>query len=78
MKELCGHPTPKGPCTMQKGHNTEWHRHRKYDSVKWNIKEKANSTILESGVGRVPLNYAITRQLDNHDKLVVIVERDGH
>lgn len=73
-RELCGAPTPKGPCTLRKGHNVEWHRHREYESTSWTIKNEKGK-VLESGQNRVPLNYAITRQMLKHDSIVIEVTR---
>lgn len=73
-KELCGIVTPNGPCTLKKGHRVEWHRHRKYETTDWTIKSE-DGKVLETGENRVPLNYAITRQLAKHDQIVIFIDR---
>jgi len=77
MVETCGHPTKKGPCTMRKGHEAKFHRHREYNTVEWIIRHPKSRVILESGQARVPLNYAMTRQLDRHGSIVVECEVGG-
>lgn len=74
MKELCGHPTPSGPCTMPKGHSVGYHRHRVYQNITWTIEDK-NGDKIESGESRVPLNYAITRALEKSAFIVVHVKK---
>jgi len=75
--ELCGAQTPTGPCTLKKGHRLNYHRHRLYEQVTWAIFAVGNidGKHLESGKARVPLNYAVTRQLEEHDKLVIHITR---
>lgn len=73
MPELCGVQTPTGPCTMDKGHKLPYHRHRIYNKVTWKVLN--NGTVLEEGTGRVPLNYAMTRQLDKYDNIEVALIR---
>lgn len=73
-KELCGKPTPKGPCTMPKGHVTGYCRHRLYEQVTWTI-ETPGGVTLETGSARVPLNYAVTRCLKDHENLVIHLKR---
>jgi len=72
--ELCGVQTPTGPCTLKKGHRLNYHRHRLYEQVTWEILSVDNK-LLEEGKARVPLNYAVTRQLEEHDKLVIHITR---
>ena len=71
LTELCGETTKDGlPCTMPKGHYAPYHRHRKYKKVDWQI-ETTMGEVLEKGSARVPMNYAITRQLEKHDMLKI-------
>lgn len=73
-KELCGEPTPNGPCTMPKGHRVGYHRHRVYQNITWTIHTDKGVRV-ESGEARVPLNYAITRALENHGMIEVYIKR---
>lgn len=73
-KELCGEATPNGPCTLAKGHRVNYHRHRLYEQVTWKI-ETPDGTELEIGTARVPLNYAVTRCLENHEEIVVKLKK---
>lgn len=72
-KELCGHPTKNGPCTLAKGHTIGYHRHRTYSSITWTI-ETDKGVKLESGKGRVELNYAITRCMENNGYIVIHIK----
>lgn len=69
----CGVPTDNGPCTMKAGHAVEWHRHRTYNKTYWRI--KVGGKVIDNGEGRVPLQYATTAALDEHDKVVIELER---
>ena len=71
---LCGAPANGGPCTMKKGHYANFHRHRIYNEVTWTIRTSDGET-LETGSARVPMNYAITRCFENHDNLVITLNR---
>ena len=73
-RELCGVETPNGPCTLRKGHNTGYHRHRIYAQVAWIIELAPEGTLLERGTGRIPLNYAVTRQLEHHRSIVIKIQ----
>lgn len=73
MSDLCGVVTPTGPCTMQKGHSAQFHRHRVYDKTYWLI--KVGKKVIANGEARVPLQYAISDALGKHDKIVIEVER---
>lgn len=73
-KELCGKPTPTGPCTLEKNHRLEYCRHRLYEQVTWTI-ETPGGVTLETGTARVPLNYAVTRCLANHENIVVYLKK---
>jgi hypothetical protein len=77
--EICGLPANGGECTMPKGHYAKYHRHRLYQKVEWVISTTMGE-VLEKGNARVPMNYAITRQFDKHDRLVITLVRsqDGH
>lgn len=72
-KQLCNHPTPMGPCTMPKGHRVEYHRHREYEVMDWEIRIGQNK--LESGTNRVPLNYAIKDALDKYSEFTVVIKK---
>lgn len=75
-EETCGVDTPNGPCTMPKGHQAKFHRHRVYpNTVYWIIKSiHLRPNILSRGNGRVPLNYAISDALKTHDRIVIELE----
>jgi hypothetical protein len=71
--ELCGETAPGGPCTMKKGHKLNYHRHRVYEKVYWEI--KTDDKVLEVGNSRVPMNYAITRCFEEHENLTITLQR---
>lgn len=71
--ELCGEVAPGGPCTMKKGHKLNYHRHRVYEKVYWEI--RSGKDVLETGSSRVPMNYAITRCFEEHDNIIVSLQR---
>lgn len=75
--EVCGAPTSNGPCTMKKGHEATWHRARAYKKTFWRIKAGDPIKIINSGEARVPLQYAITDALGQHDNIVIEVEVGG-
>lgn len=72
-KELCEMPTAKGPCTMPKGHDLPYHRHREYEHSFWQIKDEKGK-LLASGENMVPMNTAIGRLRKTYDKLFIAVE----
>ena len=72
--EMCGAPANGGPCTMPKGHFAQYHRHRIYQKVDWEVKTTMGE-VLERGSARVPMNYAITRQLKKYENLVISLKR---
>ena len=72
--ELCGEDAPGGPCTLEKGHRLEYHRHRVYNKVDWEIKSE-DGELLESGSSRVPMNYAITRAFKKNSNLVISLKQ---
>ncbi len=73
--ELCGEKAPGGPCTLKKGHKLNYHRHRVYERVYWEITDGKSKEIIESGNSRVPMNYAITRCFEEHDFINVRLMR---
>ena len=73
-KELCGHPTPNGPCTMAKGHLVNYHRHRVYQNISWRIESTAHK-VLHQGKSRVPLNYAIAESLKDNEEIVIHLKK---
>jgi hypothetical protein len=71
--ELCGKMTPHGPCSMKKDHATKYHRHRVFEVMEWEL--KVGTKKIESGINRVPLNYAIKDALNKHDKFTIVVKK---
>jgi hypothetical protein len=73
-KELCGKPTPTGPCTLEKNHRLEYCRHQLYEQTTWRITDPEGNE-LEKGTARVPMNYAITRCLKENDDIIVYLKK---
>ena len=70
----CNVDTPRGPCTMVKGHKAKFHRHIDRHTIEWTIKDETGARI-EKGRDKVPLGYAINRALDKKGSIIVYVER---
>lgn len=71
---LCGAPTKNGPCTLPKGHKIGYHRHRVYKQMTWIIEDPTGAE-LDSGLGRIPMNYAITEALKENPIITINVKQ---
>jgi hypothetical protein len=76
-REICGEPTPNGPCNMRKGHEARFHRHRNHNhAIEWQIVNPVNK-IISQGRGRNDLGYALTKVLRDpiYDKFTIVIEK---
>jgi hypothetical protein len=76
MSDLCGIMTENGPCTMKKGHETRYHRHRTYGALQWELFETRgiHKRKLDAGAGINQLTAAISKNRVSGTNLVIEIK----